>query len=45
MSDDEDGGEKTYQVIFDDEPDKVYDFLPRKDGKAKGVFFFLVRMG
>mmetsp|Transcript_5436 Transcript_5436/g.10368 ORF Transcript_5436/g.10368 Transcript_5436/m.10368 type:complete len:723 (+) Transcript_5436:47-2215(+) len=37
MSDDEEG-EQNYQVVFDDEPEKVWKYLPPKDGKAKAKF-------
>lgn len=36
MSDDE-NEDTTYQVVFDDEPDKKYPYLPLRDGKAKGI--------
>lgn len=34
MGDSEDEGEPKYEVVFDDEPDKVYNYLPLKEGKA-----------
>lgn len=37
MSDEEEG-EKTYTIIFDDEPSVVHKFLPPKDGKATATW-------
>lgn len=38
MSDNEDEGDVTYKVIFDDEPAKAWAYLPPKDGKATANF-------
>ena len=38
MSDDEEEQEVTYEVVFEDEPDKPYNYLPAKDGKASATF-------
>jgi len=35
---DEDEGDQGYQVVFDDEPEKIHKHLPAKDGKARAKF-------